>query len=219
MFDTEMLERLSQEIEGQEVGWDSYAQPSEYVAPPAPGKYSLFVRSIDELGESDDKLSISAQLTYEIVGSNSYDGRTLPFNRLSSRKFKRGNAMASTLDDLLWATDSPRCVSNYDRGQALKSLVDQQTRFAVKYDWRGFCTHCYEEALKAATSQQDIEAAKQMATPEQKKAASQAATVAKNHRGFPTLPNGEQQEFLLCPKCQSEVRAQGNIVTYLRVTP
>jgi hypothetical protein len=218
MFDNEMLARLSQEIEGQGVDWDSYAQPSEYVSPPAPGKYTLFVRSIDDLSESDDRLSISAQLTFEVVGG-SFDGRVLPFQRLSSKKFKRGNALASTMDDLLWAAEGPRCASNYDRGQALKALVDQQTRFAVKFDWRGFCVKCYEDALKAATSQQDVEAAKQMADPTQKKAASQAATVAKNHRGFPTLPNGELQDFLLCPKCQSEVRAQGNIVTYLRVTP
>jgi hypothetical protein len=87
--------------------------------------------------------------------------------------------------------------------------------FGTQFDWRGFCTSCYESKLMTLTGAESAEVAKTAATPAQKKEASKFATKAKNSRGFPTNAGGGKDDTFICKDCKNEVRAQVQIQRFL----
>jgi len=107
--------------------------------------------------------------------------------------------------------------SNQEFFVALKGLKERGpgASFSTQIDWRGFCTTCYDKKLMALTATMVGEAAKAVATPEQKREASKYATKAKNYRAFPTNANGLKADSFICQDCKDEVRAQVNIQRFI----
>jgi hypothetical protein len=215
MFDLSEIEKLSNTPTDNDVDFDDYPEPTDFVAPLLYGSYSGCVASVDDVKEVGPVLM--AELTYEVCGGPS-DGRPLKFQRISNRTFQRSGRAASTMGDLFYVTDlTPQPTTNQDRARALLSLAERRQMFSFRYDWRGFCTECYGTRLREITEADTIEEARNLATSADKKEAAAFATKAKSHRGFPEAKDGSRVPSLICNDCGSEVRAQGNVVTMLKM--
>lgn len=204
--------------------FDEWEPAPEFAPPPPASTYRMYLAQIRE--EKEVKAAVGKRLNatvdFKIIGGQ-YDDRAITWQRVSNVEFQRRDGKrTSMMLDLVKAAavqQAPR--SNNEFHKVLHSLVDRgpSAPLAGQIDWRGFCTTCYEKGLMQATGAATVDAAKNIASNEQVKDVSKAATKAKSYRGFPALPNGGgRSDTFLCKDCGNEVRAQVRIVRFLQVS-
>jgi|WetSurMetagenome_2_1015567.scaffolds.fasta_scaffold11627_5 hypothetical protein len=211
---------FSDEPIDSQTDFDNWEPAPEFAPPPAAGTYRTYVSEIREAKEFDAKAGkrLNATLDFRIVGGQ-YDDRAITWQRISNAEFERrdGHRSSMMLDLVKSAGIQQAPRSNKEFYLTLQSLKDRGPAglFGTQIDWRGFCTGCYEKALMAVTGTTNSEAAKAVATGEQKGTASKEAVKAKNYRAFPTTPNGSKADSFICKDCQGEVRAQVKVQRFL----
>jgi hypothetical protein len=200
--------------------FDNWEPAPEFAPPPVAGTYQTYISEIREATEIDSKAGkrLSAIIDLKIIGGQ-YDERTIAWVRISNVEMQRSNGKTSSqmLDVLKCGGVQQAPRSNKEYFVALKGMKDRGAgaSFKTQIDWRGFCTTCYETRLMSLTGAENTEAAKAMATAEQKKDASKFATKAKNYRAFPTNAAGAKCDSFICADCKDEVRAQVNVQRFL----
>ncbi len=206
------------------VSWgDDWEEAPMFLPPPPAGDYRAFIHEIREVKpfrtvvDGAELTRINAVLDFKILGGP-HDGETVNFQRISNMEFQRrggSKVISSKMSDLLNSSGfQPQPYTNDGYEAALNRMKEDKRPCAFTLEWEGFCSTCYGEALKTATSCVDLAAAKSVANKDQFKLASNAGMKAKNYRGFPEDNNGGRLDFYLCPACNGEIRARARIVQF-----
>lgn len=213
-FSIEELNLSDAPIEGLEEAFDNWQEAPPFAPPPEPGP--LHARfAIDNGGVVDGVLKL--ELTFTVVGGNS-DGGRIPFQRVSSKLFERrdGTRTSQVMDILHSAGVAQSPKSLREIGQQMTALSNAGSIVSFQHDWRGACADCYKSKLRELTGSATDEEAKAASSKEQRKAADKFAVKYKNWKAFPIGPNGEKLVESKCPACGGDIRAQSNIVRYLK---
>lgn len=213
-FDINELNLSDDPIEGIEEAFDNWQEAPAFAPPPSPGPQRATF-AIDKATAVDGVLKL--ELTFTVVGGDS-DAARIPFQRVSSKMFERrdGTKTSQVMDILHSAGVSQSPKSLREVAQQMKALADSGAIVSFQLDWRGTCLDCYKSHLRELTGAATDDEAKNSATKEQRKAADKFAVKAKNAKAFPIGANGERLIEFKCPVCGGDIRAQANIVRYLK---
>lgn len=208
-------------IAGIDKDQEEWKAASEFPPLPPAATYQWQISNIREVQkfQTEDGQRIVAVMDFKIANHPKYDGRQLTFQRVSNVEFvtKDRGRTSFMLDLVKSAGVTAKISSNKGFATVLKEMHDNGTLFGGQMDWQGFCQFCYEQKMIAVTDASSVDAAKNLATSENKKEAAKYAIQFKNYREFPTLQNGEKRETVECPVCGGEIKARARITRFLEI--